>query len=155
FIQQVLTQPAEDCRERGVLWFARRREAILVSENLVLDEIDAAYAQLAARFLAEFDVFERKQYCNLSHEPNKAMNLNSYLGLMGKRVRPVSGQHGVALEETSALTGSRLIPDSPYVLTLDADSLLLPHYAHTLVHLMERPEHVQTAVAQTPYSAIP
>ena len=29
-------------------------------------------------FSADFDVFERKQYCNLSHEPNKAMNLNSY-----------------------------------------------------------------------------
>jgi cellulose synthase/poly-beta-1,6-N-acetylglucosamine synthase-like glycosyltransferase len=155
FIQQILTQPAEDCRERGVLWFARRREATLVSENLILDEIDAAYAQLAARFLAEFDVFERKQYCNLSHEPNKAMNLNSYLGLMGKRVRPVLRKNGVALEETSVLTGGRLIPETPYVITLDADSILMPQYASTLVQLMERPEHARTAVAQTPYSAIP
>jgi len=155
FIQQVLIRPAEACREQGVQWFARRREANLVCEHLVLDEIDAAYTQLEARFLAEFDVFERKQYCNLSHEPNKAMNLNSYLGLMGKRVRPVLRKHGVALEETSVLTGGRLIPETPYLITLDADSMLAPQYASTLVQLMERPEHARTAVAQTPYSAIP
>ena len=155
FIQQVFNQPADSCRKQGVQWFARQRESTLLSEQLVLDEIDAAYAQLEARFLAEFDVFERKQYCNLSHEPNKAMNLNSYLGLMGKCVRPVSRKNGVALEETSVLTGGRLIPETPYVITLDADSILAPQYASTLVQLMERPEHARTAVAQTPYSAIP
>jgi hypothetical protein len=38
-----------------------------------------------------FDValtsFERKRFANLSHEPNKAMNLNTYIGLLGKRYR--------------------------------------------------------------------
>ena len=63
--------------------------------------MEAAYTQLAARFEVEFDVFERKQYCNLSHEPNKAMNLNSFLGLMGKRVKPVLRKDGVHLEEIS------------------------------------------------------
>ena len=33
--------------------------------------------------------FERKQYVSLSHEPNKAMNLNSYIGLMGGTYREV------------------------------------------------------------------
>ncbi len=33
--------------------------------------------------------FERKRYASLSHEPNKAMNLNSYIGLMGGRYREV------------------------------------------------------------------
>jgi hypothetical protein len=103
----------------------------------------------------EFDVFERKQYRNLSQESNKAMNLNSYLGLMGTRVKPVLLTDGVHLIETSVLTGSRVIPDTPYVITLDADSLLLPQYASTLVRLMEQPEHARMAVAQTPYSAIP
>ena len=154
FIEQVLSQPADTCREQGAQWFARRKEHVCSEEN-ILDEINAAYVQLAARFLADFDVFERKQYCNLSHEPNKAMNLNSYLDLMGKRVRPVSVLRGVALENTMATKGSRLIPDTPYVITLDADSLLKPHYARTLVELMERPEHARTAVSQTPYSAIP
>jgi hypothetical protein len=36
-----------------------------------------------------FDVsitsFERKRFANLSHEPNKAMNLNTYIALLGKR----------------------------------------------------------------------
>ena len=43
--------------------------------------------------------FERKQYVSLSHEANKAMNLNSYIGLMGGRYREVDspiGRHAVA-----------------------------------------------------------
>src|SRR5215472_17942511 len=83
------------------------------------------------------------------------MNLNSYLGLMGKCVRVVPGKNGVALSETPPQSNSRLIPDTPYVITLDADSLLKPQYASTLVRLMEQPKHVRTAVAQTPYSAFP
>ncbi|MGA6828129.1 glycosyltransferase family 2 protein [Nitrospira sp. NS4] len=155
FVEQVLRQPAEACREAGARWFARRRECALPPDERLLDEIDAAYAQLAARFQVELEVFERKQYSNLSHEPNKAMNLNSYLGLMGRRVRPMTHPTGLALEETSLPTGSRLIPNTPYVITLDADSLLKPHYASTLVRLMEQPEFARVAVAQTPYSAFP
>jgi cellulose synthase/poly-beta-1,6-N-acetylglucosamine synthase-like glycosyltransferase len=41
------------------------------------------------------------------------------------------------------------------VLTLDADSVLLPEYCLRLVHLLEQPEHERVAVAQTPYSAFP
>lgn len=155
FVEQILNQPGNTCREQSAQWFARRRETELDLNRHLLDEIDAAYAELAARFQVEFDVFERKQYGNLSHEPNKAMNLNSYLGLMGRRVRPVVRQAGLALEETCSRAGSRLIPDTPYVITLDADSLLKPHYASTLVRLMEQPDFAKVAVAQTPYSAFP
>ena len=42
-----------------------------------------------------------------------------------------------------------------YVLTLDADSILLPGYAQRLVHELERSGHERVAVAQTPYSAVP
>lgn len=153
FVEQVLTQPAEACREQAAQWFSRRTQLDTLSADRIVDEIDAAYAHLAGRFQVEFDVFERKQYRNLSQEPNKAMNLNSYLGLMGTRVKPILRRHGVHLEATSVLTGSRVIPDTPYVITLDADSLLLPQYASTLVRLMEQPEHARMAVAQTPYSA--
>jgi len=155
FVEQVLHQTADACREQSARWFARRREPALASDEQLLGEIDDAYTELAARFQVEFDVFERKQYCNLSHEPNKAMNLNSYLGLMGRRVRPVMRQTGLALEETSSQAGSRLIPNTPYVITLDADSLLKSHYASTLVRLMEQPDYARVAVAQTPYSAFP
>jgi hypothetical protein len=41
------------------------------------------------------------------------------------------------------------------VLTLDADSVLLPEYCLRLVHLMEQPENDRVAVTQTPYSAYP
>jgi hypothetical protein len=86
----------------------------------------------------EFDVFERKQYRNLSQEPNKAMNLNSYLGLMGTRVKPVLLTDGSIWKKLGAHRQSG-DPRHPYVITLDADSLLLPQYASTLVRLMERP----------------
>jgi glycosyl transferase family 2 len=154
-VEHVLNQPAETCREQAAQWFGRRKQIETLAADRILDEIDAAYTALIGRFQVEFDVFERKQYRNLCHEPNKAMNLNSYLGLMGTRVKPVLRQDGLYLEQTSTLTGSRLIPDTPYVITLDADSLLLPQYASTLVRLMEQPEHARMAVAQTPYSAFP
>lgn len=155
FVEEILNRSAECCREQGARWFAARREPAIPSGEELFSGIDAAYAELTARFQVEFDVFERKQYCNLSHEPNKAMNLNSYLGLMGTRVRPVMRPAGLALEESSLPAGSRLIADTPYVITLDADSLLKPHYASTLVRLMEQPEYARVAVAQTPYSAFP
>lgn len=155
FVEEILTKPAEECRELAGQWFAKRKQDSIIQDSSFLDEIDAVYARLLGRFQVEFDVFERKQYCNLSHEPNKAMNLNSYLGLMGKRVRSVPGSNGVSVVETTRQTGSSLIPDTPYVITLDADSLLKPQYASTLVQLMEEPEQARTAVIQTPYSAFP
>src|SRR5262245_3252279 len=154
FVEHILTQPAQACREQSAQWFARRRQMSDVPCEIVQQGIDAAYGRLATRVEVKFDVFERKQYCNLSHEPNKAMNLNSFLGIMGKRVKPIRRKDGLYLEETDQWN-SRLIPDAPYVITLDADSLLQPHYARTLVRRMEQPAHARVAVAQTPYSAFP
>ena len=155
FVEHILVQPGQICRAEAAKWLARKKQASDVPGHVLQQEIEAAYEHLAARFDVEFDVFERKQYCNLSHEPNKAMNLNSFLGLMGKCVKPVYRKDGLYLEETSHRIGSRLIPDTPYVITLDADSLLQPQYASTLVDLMEKPQHARVAVAQTPYSAFP
>ena len=45
------------------------------------------YRRLAWTFRAELTWFERKLYASLSHEANKAMNLNSYIGLMGRTLR--------------------------------------------------------------------
>jgi len=155
FVREVLAVPGEEMRRIAGQWFVRRRERSGVVPAELATDIDAAYERLAGRFRVEFDVFERKQYCNFSHEPNKAMNLNSYLGVMGKRVKPVLRADGVSLDETQATIGSRVIPDSPYVITLDADSLLKPDYARTLVRIMEHPDQARMAVAQTPYSAFP
>ena len=40
--------------------------------------------RLQRTFAGEVTSFERKTYVSLSHEANKAMNLNAYIGLMGR-----------------------------------------------------------------------
>ena len=112
------------------------------------------YRRLAWTFRAEITWFERKLYASLSHEANKAMNLNSYIGLMGRSFEPVNTPEGLVLQP-SANTGSIVIPDADFLLTLDADSVLLPEYCLRLVHLMMQPENARLGVAQTPYSAFP
>ena len=57
------------------------------------------------------------------------------------------------MEECDASTADFTVPDADYLLTLDADSLVLPDYALKLVEIMEQDRTI--AVAQTPYSAIP
>ncbi len=106
-------------------------------------------------WIFESDVFsfERKRFASLSHEPNKAMNLNSYLGLMGKRFQIERSPKATVLVEQGMGADGLSVPDSDFVLTLDADSVLLPEYCIRLVHLMSQPEHRKVAVAQTPYSA--
>ena len=47
------------------------------------------------------------------------------------------------------------MPDADYLLTLDADSIIVPDYALRLVHHMSVPGNERVAVAQTPYSTIP
>jgi cellulose synthase (UDP-forming) len=124
--------------------------------------LDAATAlhehrRLAALFRVEFSSFERRRYDNLSHAANKAMNLNSYLALMGRsheEVRAGAGG-GIVLREVPRGRGTFDVADATFVLTLDADSVILPDYASRLAHLMNRPGNERLAVAQTPYSAFP
>ena len=115
--------------------------------------------QLYRRLMAIFDVqitsFERKKYVSLSHEPNKAMNLNSYIGLMGGAYQEVNTAMGTALVTAGPNRADLVVPNPDYVLTLDADSVLLPEYALRLVHLLEQGAYAQHAVVQTPYSAYP
>jgi len=111
------------------------------------------YSRLVRTFRAEVTSFERKQFASLSHEPNKAMNLNSYLGLMGGNYRIVQSPGGRVLIPAGSRRPDLVIPNSDYVLTLDADSILLPEYCLRLVYFMEQPENADVAVVQTPYSA--
>jgi hypothetical protein len=87
------------------------------------------YRRLAWTFRAEVDSFERKRYLSLSHEPNKAMNLNSYIGLMGGCYRDRPTPAGRMLAMAGLDDANLVVPDADYVLTLDADSVLLPEYA--------------------------
>ena len=105
-------------------------------------------------FRARLDAFERKTFASLSHEANKAMNLNSYIGLMGHRWKQVDTADGVVLREAAADEPADLdIPDSHYLLTLDADSMLLRDYCLRLVEFLEEEGNERVAVTQTPYSA--
>ena len=72
------------------------------------------------------------------HEPNKAMNLNSYIGLMGgsSRGRAAEG-YRAAFRGPGAARSPR--PRDRLHDTLDADSVLLPDYCLRLVHLLSSP----------------
>lgn len=104
-------------------------------------------------FTARVTSFERKQFASLSHEANKAMNLNSYLGLMGGHYSIETSPAGQVLIATTPEHADLAVPTYDYVVTLDADSVLLPEYCLRLVHFMEQPEHASVGVVQTPYSA--
>ncbi len=113
------------------------------------------HRRLVATFRAELTSFERKQYVSLSHAPNKAMNLNSYIGLMGGSYKEVATPLGTALVACAPRSADLTVPDPDYVLTLDADSVLLPEYTVRILHLMEQSAHAKVGVAQTPYSSYP
>ncbi len=116
-------------------------------------------AHFYRRVWATFDVrltsFERKLYASLSHEPNKASNLNSYIGLMGRSFIDVGTEVGRLLVPAEAPEADLTVDNPDYVVTLDADSLLLPEYLERLIFQMEQPHHARVAVIQTPYSAYP
>ncbi len=145
------------CRDAHRARAARLREQAGSAAGVDLDAATKAYRHLTAMFRVEFASFERKRYENLSHEANKAMNLNSYLALMGGSFREVADPEGSGLRlvPTPPGDGAIDVPDAELVLTLDADSVLLPDYAMRLADIMKRPGNERVAVAQTPYSAFP
>lgn len=117
------------------------------------------YVRLVRIFNTRLETFERKAYASLSHEANKAMNLNAYISLMGQRWQKEHTAAGTVLRPMGAADGGDVaddvldVPDSTYLLTLDADSLLLRDYCLRLVHLLESPGNERIAVTQTPYSS--
>ena len=151
FVEAVLHAPAEAHRGRAEAW---QRRAATDPRTIDGDELEREHARLAAMFDVALTSFERKRFVNLSHEPNKAMNLNTYIGLLGKRLREREHADGLHLEETDA-DATLVVAAASYLITLDADSLLLPDYALRLTRVLEVPGNERIAVAQTPYSAIP
>ena len=150
FIEQVLGGLAAEfhLNEQALRTAAELGEAPSRERMLQLHQ------RLTRTFSAEVEVFERKRFASLSHEANKAMNLNSYIGLMGGKYRQEDTPVGTVLRRVDeSRFGDLEVPDSEYVLTLDADSLLLRDYCQRLVHFLEQPENARVAVAQTPYSS--
>jgi cellulose synthase (UDP-forming) len=150
FTDQVLRSLAND--------FAMVRSALIASYKegvrLSADRVQQLYNRLVWIFDVEVDVFERKKYASLSHESNKAMNLNSYIGLMGGTYQQRQTPDGPALIPVKqARAGDIMFPDSEFLLTLDADSILLREYCLRLVYFLEQPDNANVAVTQTPYSS--
>ncbi|PYN11688.1 MAG: glycosyl transferase, partial [Candidatus Rokuibacteriota bacterium] len=129
----------------------RGAESEAIDENL----LRCAYRRLASRFEVTACTFERKRYTNLSHEPNKAMNLNTYIALMGGRFRERADGARRLLESAGPYERGIAFDDSDYVVVLDADTVVHPEYVLRLAHSLARPEHRRFAVIQTPYSAFP
>ncbi|MBN9613108.1 MAG: glycosyltransferase, partial [Actinobacteria bacterium] len=119
------------------------------------ERLEQLHRRLVWIFTAEIGSFERRQYASLSQEHNKAMNLNSYISLMGGRFRIERDTGEQILRPVDPGEPAELeIPDSTYLLTLDADSQLLREYCLRLVYLLEQPENHRVAVTQTPYSSL-
>lgn len=135
--------------------FERSRLLLASDNSFSINRIKREYNRLAALFSVDISSFERKLYVNLSHESNKAMNLNSYIRLLGKAWKVVKKKDGDYLEEASPSDADFYVPTSDFLITLDADSLLVPDYAITLVHEMLKKGNERIAVAQTPYNTIP
>ncbi len=123
------------------------------------DRLEEFHLRLERIFSVQMHSFERKKYANLSQAVNKAMNLNAYISLMGQKwlvdnrgdvqvLRAVDPAQD--LSDTDEVLD---IPDSGYLLTLDADSLLLRDYCLRLVYFLESEENSRVAVTQTPYSS--
>jgi len=148
FVDRVLLEHAERCRRHAQRLSVCRHGALHAERR-------TAWHFLRTLFDVEVRTFERKAFDNLSHEPNKAMNLNSYIGLMGKSFRVLMDGTKRLLIPAPASIADFHVPDSDYLITLDADSIILPDYALRLVHFLEQPGHERVAVVQTPYSAFP
>ena len=151
FANEVLRRLADDLAMTAHALRAALADGVLLPSARILQ----FYRRLAWIFAAELSSFERKQYASLSHEPNKAMNLNSYIGLMGGSYREIVTVAGRVLIPAAIGASDLDVPNPDYVLTLDADSVLLPEYCVRLVHLLEQSQHQRVAIAQTPYSAYP
>lgn len=150
FADQVLRGLANELGLVGKALQASADEGV----ELPVDRVAQLYRRLAWTFNAELEVFERKKYASLSHEANKAMNLNSYIGLMGGTYRPTPTPDGpILVPVQSQKPGDIHIPDSEFLLTLDADSILLRDYCLRLVYFLQQPGNERVAVTQTPYSS--
>lgn len=132
----------------------RARAAELSDALLPAAEIDREFGILANLFCTDISSFQRKTFANLSHAPNKAMNLNAYIGMMGGRYAMRRAAGGVVLEPATADAREPIeIPGADFVLTLDADSVILGDYMLQLVHLLNG--NPKAGVAQTPYLTFP
>ena len=151
FVERILREPARKHRARAREIASRCLGDALLSQADALHE----YGRLAGLFSARISSFERKRYVNLSHVRNKASNLNSCIGLLGRHLSEVVRLDGVYLEESDPETAGLRMPDPDYLIICDADSLLLADYALKLLDVMGQPGGERIGVAQVHSVSIP
>lgn len=151
FIEAILLEPARKHETRAHSLRTQLESGYVPAELMVARH----YARLAGLFTVRFSSFERKKYVNLSHDANKAMNLNCYMTLVGKSWREVQTEAGLELHECMPQEASFSIPHADYIDTIDADSLMLSDYVIRLIYMMEQPKNARIAVAQSPCSSFP
>lgn len=150
FVEQVYLDLAKELESVAKNINESRTKGFALSKPKLLQ----LYRRLSWIFDTDVEVFERKKYVSLSHESNKAMNLNSYIGLMGCNYRFDNTEAGIVLTPVkNESKADLLVPDSDFLLTLDADSVLLRDYCLRLVYLLQQPNNADVAVTQTPYSS--
>jgi cellulose synthase/poly-beta-1,6-N-acetylglucosamine synthase-like glycosyltransferase len=145
FLKKVVSAPADDLRRHAFMLKDKGEPLRLILRDL---------SRLGTMFDVNISSFERKKYVNLSHQANKAMNLNSYISLIGSSFREESSYDGkFELLNCKPEYANFHVPPADYLLTLDADSFITHDYILKLSYILG--ENPRVAVAQTPYSAIP
>jgi chitinase len=129
FVNEIVLRLADSFREVKDALLESAAEGVVLHPQM----FRRLYRRLVWTFSVRVASFERKKYVSLSHEPNKAMNLNSYLGLMGGTYHEIQTAGGTALVPAQPGLGKH-VQNPDYVVTLDADSVLLPEYCLRLVH---------------------
>jgi cellulose synthase (UDP-forming) len=152
FVRRVLLEPAAAHRERAAEIEELSRTW---SGDAATARVAREYRRLAALFAVHLSSFERKRFENLPHASNKAMNLNAYLGLIEKNFREVIGPGGLHLEECEREHADLRIRGADYIVTLDADSMLLHDYALRLTHVMDQPGAERLGLVESPFTAVP
>jgi cellulose synthase (UDP-forming) len=111
---------------------------------------------LAAWLSPRIQVFERKRYANSPHAPTKATNINAFLQLRPGAWREEFrfGERVLKPAEHND-TATFVVEDAPFIMSVDADSFVVPRYLTQMLAILEQPKHAHTAVAQTPYRSIP
>jgi cellulose synthase/poly-beta-1,6-N-acetylglucosamine synthase-like glycosyltransferase len=152
FSENILRKPARAHERRASELRGQSRQS---SISVTAADLAREYRRLASLFAVDLSSFERKRFVNLSHEPNKAMNLNAYISLLGRSFKVSRHVNSLSLDEAPAGLADIYVPNSDYLITLDADSFLLSDYALRLLDVMEAPGNERLAVVQTPYTAVP
>ena len=152
FVERILREPARAHRGRGRQLAERGQERATTGSR---SEPMRDYQRLASLFSAQLSSFERKRFVNLSHVANKSMNLNSYFALIGRHFQVALRADGAHLEECDPASAQLDVPDADYVLSLDADSLIMSDYALRLSAILRKPGSRRIGIIQSPHRAIP